>query len=747
MSIITRIFPFIPWLKTSTRGSLKDDFVSGLTVALVLIPQSMAYAQLAGLPPYFGLYASFLPPMVAALFGSSRQLATGPVAVVSLMTSATLEPLATAGGPQYIAYAILLALMVGAFQFLLGVLRLGVVVNFLSHPVVNGFTNAAAIIIATSQLDKIFGVTVEKAEHHYETVSRVVVAAFDWTHLPTLGMAVLAFSIMVGLRKINPRLPNVLIAVVVTTALSAFFGFEHNRVVAVDEVDSPQLGEFVEEYNFEVALQREVNQVRSEGGVLSSEITEKETASQCQRCHAPRSPAALLVTPLDTEDESGFDHRALVLHQMAGLLDAESSKVKEEISSLRTELGSMVFAWVPEGEGGKFYQRDVLPEVRTTDGRHWRLKLGNSELDPEKLVMIGGGKVVGTIPRGLPSLKVPQLDVRVIPKLLMATVIISLLGFMEAISIAKAMAAKTGQRLDPNQELIGQGLANMIGSIGQTYPVSGSFSRSAVNLQAGGKTGLSSVITSLMVVIVLLFFTPLLYHLPQAVLAAVIMMAVIGLVNVSGFVHAWRAQRFDGAISVISFVATLAFAPHLDKGIMIGVLLSVAVFLHKSMRPSVMSLSRHDDDSLRAALIHDLEECKYIDVVRFDAPLFFANASYLEDQINDRLQAKRDLRHIIIVSNAISDMDASGEEALSLLVDRVRAAGVEISFSGVNEAVMSVLERTHLIERIGRDRIFATMEQAIRAVHADAHHNGDEELCPLTTTCRIERPAKQNGRA
>jgi MFS superfamily sulfate permease-like transporter len=355
--------------------------------------------------------------------------------------------------------------------------------------------------------------------------------------------------------------------------------------------------------------------------------------------------------------------------------------------------------------------------------------------------------VVGTIPRGLPTLKAPRLDLTVIPKLLMATVIISLLGFMEAISIAKAMAAKTGQRLDPNQELIGQGLANMIGSVGQTYPVSGSFSRSAVNLQAGGKTGLSSVITSLMVVIVLLFFTPLLYHLPQAVLAAVIMMAVIGLVNVSGFVHAWRAQRFDGAISVISFVATLAFAPHLDKGIMIGVVLSLAVFLHKSMRPAVMSLSRHDDDSLRAALMHDLEECKYIDVVRFDAPLFFANASYLEDQINDRLQAKRNLRHIIIVSNAISDMDASGEEALSLLVDRVRAVGVEISFSGVNEAVTGVLERTHLIERIGRDRILATMEQAIRAVHADAHHNGDEELCPLTTTCRVERFPKQNGRA
>jgi len=744
MATIARILPFVSWLRESNWSTLKDDLISGLTVALVLIPQSMAYAQLAGLPPHFGLYASFLPPMVAALFGSSRQLATGPVAVVSLMTSATLEPLATAGSVEYVAYAILLALMVGTFQFLLGVFRLGVVVNFLSHPVVNGFTNAAAIIIATSQLDKIFGVGVEKAEHHYETVARVVVSALEWTHLPTLGMAVLAFSLMMGLRRFNPRLPNVLIAVVVTTGLSALFHFEHNEVVAVRSVDSPRLEELVNEFNDGIALQLLVNEVRSRGGSLSSEIAAGKEDRHCLRCHEERPPEAFITAP-PTSNESGMVDRALFLHQMAGLLDAHSTEVKEEISSLRAELRSMVFARISEEEGIRFCERELLPEGSTTDNRRWRLKVGNNPLDPDALLMVGGGAVVGTIPRGLPSPKAPRLDMKVIPKLLAATIIISLLGFMEAISIAKAMAAKTGQRLDPNQELIGQGLANMIGSVGQSYPVSGSFSRSAVNLQAGGKTGLSSVITSLTVVVVLLFFTPLLYHLPQAVLAAVIMMAVIGLVNVNGFVHAWKAKRYDGAISVISFIATLVFAPHLDKGIMIGVALSVAVFLHKSMRPTVMSLSRWKDDSLRAALIHDLEECKYMDVVRFDGPLFFANASYLEDQINERLQAKRHLRHIVIVSNAISDMDASGEETLSLLVDRIRTAGVEISFSGLNESVLDVLERTHLIERIGRDRLFATMEQAIRAVHAHAHDNGDEERCPLTTTCRTGRVTLQDG--
>jgi SulP family sulfate permease len=359
--------------------------------------------------------------------------------------------------------------------------------------------------------------------------------------------------------------------------------------------------------------------------------------------------------------------------------------------------------------------------------------------------MMGGGAVVGTIPRGLPTPSLPHIDMRVIPRLIVPAVIISLLGFMEAISIAKAMAAKTGQRINPNQELIGQGIANICGSFGQSYPTSGSFSRSAVNLQAGALTGMSSVITSLTVVIVLLFFTPLLYHLPQAVLAAVIMMAVIGLVNISGFVHAWHAQWYDGAISIVTFFSTLAFAPHLDRGIMVGVLLSLGVFLYKSMRPAVMSLSRYGDDTLRSALIHGLEECIYIDLVRFDGPLFFANATYLEDQINERLLAKHDLRHIIIVSNAISDIDASGEEALSLLVDRVRSSGVEISFSGVNESVMQVLERTHLIERIGRNRIFPTIERAVRAVHRDAHVNGRETSCPLSSVLLPSWNSTQQG--
>ncbi|MFH1124857.1 MAG: SulP family inorganic anion transporter, partial [Pseudomonadota bacterium] len=345
--------------------------------------------------------------------------------------------------------------------------------------------------------------------------------------------------------------------------------------------------------------------------------------------------------------------------------------------------------------------------------------------------------VVGVIPRGLPSFSVPKIDLRVVMHLLPFAAIISLLGFMEAISIAKAIAAKTGQRLDPNQELIGQGLANICGSIGQSYPTSGSFSRSAVNLQSGAVTGLSSVFTSLMVVVVLLFFTPLLYHLPQPVLASVIMMAVIGLVNISGFIHAWKAKWYDGVISIITFIATLGFAPHLDRGIMVGVVLSFLVFLCKSMKPGVATLARYEDQSLIDCTTFDLKECVYIAIIRFDGPLFFANASYLEDKITERMRAKKDLKHIILVSNGINDIDASGEETLSLLVERVRSAGVDISMSGVNETVLTVLKRTHFLARIGEDHVYPTMDKAINAIYTRTHKDGKEEICPLMTVCRL----------
>ncbi len=710
--MLRRILPFISWFRDYSFQSFRVDVVSGVTVALVLIPQSMAYAQLAGLPAYYGLYASFLPPMIAALFGSSRQLATGPVAIVSLMTAASLEPLATAGSEAYIAYAILLALLVGLFQLALGVLRLGLVVNFLSHPVVNGFTNAAALIIASSQLSKLFGVYVDKADHHYETIFRVIKAAFHYTHWPTLGMGALAFAVMYGLRRLNPRLPNVLIAVVITTLLSWATGFQHDVKVPVTAIKSPKVQTLIREFDDTVKLIP----------VLAAQRTD------------------FMIRAEKAKEELGAHaSTVLALEHKAKLIGMEIESLKEEAHVRRRALRTFLFYATPEdGSPRRFFLREEFPQDLENDGRTWRIKVGNNPLDEQAITMSGGGAVVGVIPEGLPSLAVPKVDLRIMIQLFPFAAIISLLGFMEAIAIAKAMAAKTGQRLDPNQELIGQGLANIAGSIGQSYPTSGSFSRSAVNLQAGAVSGISSVVTSIMVVIVLLFFTPLLYHLPQASLAAVIMMAVIGLVNVSGFIHSWQAQKYDGIISIVTFVATLVFAPELETGILLGVALSLGVFLYKSMRPRVAVLAMHPDCSFRDAEHYGLKQCRHIAVIRFDGPLFFANASFLEDQITERMANSSELKHILIVANGINDMDASGEEVLSLLVGRIRSAGLDISFSHVKESVLEVMRRTHLYELIGEDHIYPTQAAAIAALHGLTHKDSTETDCPLVTVCKLE---------
>ncbi len=711
--MIFKILPFLTWFQDYDTGKFKVDLLAGITVALVLIPQSMAYAQLAGLPPYYGLYAAFLPPMVAALFGSSRQLATGPVAVVSLMSAASLEPLATAGSTQFIAYSIVLALTVGIFQFSLGVLKLGLVVNFLSHPVINGFTNAAAIIIASSQFAKFFGVYVDKASHHYETMVRVGQAAADYTHLPTLLYGLSAVTIMVVLKKINPRIPNVLIAVAITTLISYFTSFNNDAKVDVTAIQSAGFSAKINQFNLSVASIESLGTERAGIGLNVDEELK----------HA--------------KGGHGKTKKLVDLESRVEVLNIEIDEAKHKSHLLRSELRLMKFEAVKENETYTFFPKENIPQGVSTDGKTWRLKVGNKLLDPSSLLVMGGGAVVGKIPEGLPQFTVPELDVKSFLKLLPTAVIISLLGFMEAIAIAKAMAAKTGQKLDPNQELIGQGLANMIGSIGSSYAVSGSFSRSAVNLQAGAVSGISSVVTSIMVVITLLFFTPLLYHLPQAVLAAVIMMAVIGLVNVKGFVHSWKAQWYDGAIAILSFLVTLYFAPHLDKGIMVGVALSMVVFLYKSMRPVVASLSMNEENVLQSAEHFRLKGCRHISVVRFDGALFFANASYLDEQVAKFRTEQPDLRYILLDARGINDMDASGEEALELLCKRVRSAKLGFAMCGIKGQVLAVMERTGLIHEIGKDYMFADSKSAVAEIIDRVHKGTDLPAagcsgCPLT---------------
>lgn len=709
---IQRPLPFLAWMgELRDRKVLRADLIAGITVALVLIPQSMAYAQLAGLPAYFGLYAAFLPPMVAALFGSSRQLATGPVAVVSLLTAAALEPIAASGSQGYVAYAVTLSLIVGLFQLSLGLLRLGVVVNFLSHPVIVGFTNAAAIIIATSQLDKIFGVRAEKSAHQYETVWNTIVAASQQTHWPTFLIAVGAFAIMISLRRINSRIPNVLIAVALTTSLSWLLHFEYLKTITVDQFANETVQAVVRD---EIELKREIP-------ALDKAIA--ETEQKYKNTLARRGPD---------------DSRTLLAQHSYDILKLKRERRIKTVKADIDELIKSRFEYVPgqNDTEGKFYLRGHSPEDADNDGRSWRIR----SLDGESLVMNGGGNVVGAIPRGLPSVEMPKFDLGVILQLLSAAITISLIGFMEAISVAKAMATRTRQKLDANQELIGQGIGNILGSLTQSYPTSGSFSRSAVNIDAGAVTGFSSIVTSVIVVVTLLWLTPLLYHLPQATLAAVIMMAVVGLINVKAVKHAWQANKQDGIVAVVCFVLTLAFAPHLDKGILVGAGLALILYLYRTMQPRIVILARHDDGTLRDSEVFGLRTCDNISVIRFDGSLYFANTSYFEDKIQERVALKPGLKYVIVVGDGINQIDATGEEMLAHLTERLEKAGISVLFTGLKKQVLDLLMRTGLYDRIGAGRFFRTEDQALDHTWEQLGNNHEAD-CPLNIVCPLT-PAK-----
>ncbi len=680
-----RLLPFLTWFPLPT-GALRADLVAGITVGLVLVPQSLAYAQLAGMPAYYGLYASLLPVVIGALWGSSRQLATGPVAMVSLLTGATLAQFATPASDQFIVLAVVLAFMVGVFQLAMGVFKLGAIVNFLSHPVVVGFTNAAAIIIALSQLNKVLGVPVARSERFVYDIWGVLQQIGD-THLPTLAMALAAFALMLGFRKFLPRWPGVLIAVVVTTAASWSIGFERNEVAHPADIADPEIASIATEV---VAGDSRIALIR--GGIAARAEQLRTLEKNARR---------------DSQ-------RELALTYEIDVLRLEARDIEHENRIRNRALRKLVFERAPAagGAGTQLHLAGKLPAGLTSDGRHWRIqRIVNAEMR-----LSGGGEVVGNIPRGFPGLKMPRLTWETVTTLLSTAFVITLVGFMEAISIAKAMATKTRQRIDPNQELIGQGLANIGGSFSQSFPVSGSFSRSAVNISAGAVTGMSSLFTAAVVVLTLLFLTPLLYHLPQAVLAAIIMLAVVGLVNFTAIRHAWEAHRHDGFAAVATFVATLVFAPHLDAGILAGAGLAIVLYLYRTMRPRVAILSRHPDGTLRDARLNDLPLSDHIIVLRFDGQLYFANVPYFEDAVLEAVAARPRAKQLLVVGDGINQLDASGEEVIRHLVLRLRGTGIDVAFSGLKQQVQRVMRNTGLYDFIGEANFFRTADQAIDAL-------------------------------
>lgn len=556
-----KYLPILEWLPQYNQRNFKGDLSAGLTVGVMLIPQGMAYAMIAGLPPIYGLYASTIPLILYAVFGTSRQLAVGPVAMVSLLTAAGIGAMAEASTETYIALAITLALLVGLIQFSLGAFRLGFLVNFLSHPVISGFTSAAALIIGLSQLKHLLGVDLARSHHIHEILIEAVekAGAINWvTVIIGLGGIVL----IKGAKRLNPSLPGPLLAVLF--GILAVWGF--------------------------------------------------------------------------------------------GL----------------TEMGV---------------------------------------------------KIVGEVPKGLPSLAMPQVNGELIQTLVPIALAISLVSFMESIAVAKAIQAKhKNYKVEANQELIALGLANIGGAFFQSYPTTGGFSRTAVNDQAGAKTGLASVFSAALIILTLLFLTPLFYFLPKAILASVIMVAVFGLIDYKEAIHLWKSNRSDFAMLIVTFIATLALG--IEQGIGIGVILSLAMVIYRTTKPHTAELGRIPGSDLfrNVERFSNLEVRPELLIFRFDAQLYFANVQYFKDTLEEMVAQKGDrLKAILINAASINGLDSSAAHALEEVVEQYAAQGVKTYFSGVRGPVRDALARAHLIEKIGQQNFFMNVEQAVQFIEADGN--------------------------
>jgi SulP family sulfate permease len=357
------------------------------------------------------------------------------------------------------------------------------------------------------------------------------------------------------------------------------------------------------------------------------------------------------------------------------------------------------------------------------------------KIEKGEVRLVGGGDVVGNIPAGLPAFRLPPLGLDAILSLFSAALIIALVAFMESISMAKAMAATTKDKIDPNQELIGQGLANIGGAFFQCYPACGSFTGSAINLQAGAKTGFAMVFNGVFVAVTLLFLTPYLFHLPKAVLAVIILLAVTGLITPGALKHTWQASRSDGAAALVTFLATLGFAPHLDKGIMIGAMLAILLHLYSTMKPRVVILGRMPDGALRDAKVNSLPASTVVTAIRFDGRLYFANVSFFEDAVLSAVAENPEAPYVLIVGDGINDMDASGEEVIHHLVERLNENGIVVLFAGIKKQVLDVMRATGLHDIIGEKRFFPNAEQALERIYSRAEYAGEND--PLKPPPRV----------
>lgn len=546
-------FPILNWLSNYQKEWLRGDLFAGLTVGVMLIPQGMAYALIAGLPPVYGLYASIVPQIIYALFGTSRQLSVGPVAMDSLLVASGVSVLATEGSEVYITYAILLAFIMGAIQLTLGLIKMGFITHLLAKPVISGFTSAAAFIIGLNQLKYFIGVDIEKSNQIY----RILLNAFEsieLTHLPTLLLGILGVLMIKGAKNYAPRLPGALIAVVTGILIVTFFGLQDKGVSVVQE-----------------------------------------------------------------------------------------------------------------------------------------------------------------IPDGLPSFVLPDLSWSTIQKLLPLALTIGVVAFMEAYSVAKAIESKRRDyQIQPNQELIGLGAANMVGALFQSYPVTGGFSRSAVNDQSGANTPLSSIISAALVAFTLLFLTPLFYYLPHAILASVIMVAVSGLIDMTYARELWKTDKIEFGLLLATFIITLQFG--MVPGIVSGIILSILILLFRAANPhmAILGQVKGYQEYRNIRRFKGLDQWDNILIIRIDAPFAFVNIQTIKDKILNEIELKEgQKRHVVLDASSVAYIDATALNGLKELMQSLKEKQVEMIFAEVRGPVRDAFFKNSIVEK-GEESFFLTTHDAVR---------------------------------
>jgi len=557
----------LDWGRGYGRSTLAADGLAAVIVTIMLIPQSLAYALLAGLPPEHGLYASIVPLLAYALFGSSRVLAVGPVAVVSLMTAAAIAPFASAGPAAQATAAITLALVSGLMLFVLGILRLGALANFLSHPVISGFISASALLIAASQL-----------------------------------------KTLLGIRAAGDNLPQLLVSI---------------------------------------------------GGQL---------------------------------------------RDVHGLTFAVGAAATAFLFWVRRGLRPLLASRGMNGRAADMLAKaGPVAAIALTAALAWAFGWGDR-----------GVKLVGSIPAGLPPLTLPAFDPAVWRELAVPALLISIVGFVESVSVGHTLAARRRERLEPDQELVALGAGNVAAAFTGGFPVTGGFARSVVNFDAGAQTPAAGVLTAAGIAAASLTLTPALYYLPQATLAATIVVAVLSLVDLDVLRRTWSYSRADFAAVAVTFLATLLLG--VEQGLVAGVAVSLAFHLYRTSRPHIAVVGLvPGTQHFRNVARHRVLVSPHLLAMRVDESLYFANARALEDAINAEVAARPQLRHLVLQCTAVNAIDASALESLEAAMERLRAAGIALHLSEVKGPVMDRLRKTEFLRSL-TGRVFLSQYDAVRAL-------------------------------